>query len=99
MFEQRGPTRVRRDSGASGAVGAALCLFLALAPAWAEPSVAVVPLGFAVEAFRGPDAYVSKILPTSTLIGRDKPAGVDRFVTVWGPGGGAALFLQNGEVK
>lgn len=77
---------------------AAMLAFLPLAVR-AEPSVAVVPLEFRVEAFRGPDAYLSKILPTSDVIGRDKPAGIDRAVTVWGPGGGAALFLRNGEIR
>src|SRR5215207_6142302 len=99
MFEQRRAACEQRVRAALRAVGAAVSFCLVPVSAQAEPSVAIVPLGFQAEAFRGPDAYLSKILPTSDLIGRDKPAGVDRFVTVWGPAGGAALFLQNGEIK
>jgi hypothetical protein len=99
MFEQQRATRAQQVCRVLRILCAAASLCFAALPAKAEPSVAIVPLGFHVEAFRGPDAYLSKVLPTSDLIGRDKPAGVDRFVTVWGPGGGAALFLQNGAVK
>jgi hypothetical protein len=77
----------------------ALACGLAPTRAEAEPSVTIVPLEFAVEAFRGPDSYLSKVLPTSDLLGRDKPAGVDRIVSVWGPGGGAAIALQNGAIR
>lgn len=99
MFEQQRATRAQQVCRVLRTLCAAASLCFAALSAKAEPSVAIVPLGFQVEAFRGPDAYLSKVLPTSDLIGRDKPAGVDRFVTVWGPGGGAALFLQNGAVK
>src|SRR5215210_1723080 len=99
MFEQQRATRAQQVCRVLRILCAAASLCFAALPAKAEPSVAIVPLGFQVEAFRGPDAYLSRVLPTSDLIGRDKPAGVDRFVTVWGPGGGAALFLKNGAVK
>src|SRR3954465_13658834 len=72
---------------------------LGVASARAEPSVAIVALGFPVEAFRGPDSYLSPVLPPSTLLGRDKPAGLDRIVSVWGPEGGAALVLRDGGIR
>src|SRR5215211_1621389 len=72
---------------------------LGVASARAEPSIAIVPLGFPVEAFRGPDSYLSRVLPTSALLGRDKPAGLDRIVSVWGPEGGAALVLRDGAIR
>jgi hypothetical protein len=99
MFEQRRAARAQQVRTALRVLCAAAPLCFASPPAQAEPSVAIVPLGFQVEAFRGPEAYLSRVLPTSDLMGRDKPAGVERFVAVWGPGGGAALFLHNGEVK
>ena len=99
MFEQRRAARAQQVRTALRVLCAAVPLCFASPPAQAEPSVAIVPLGFQVEAFRGPEAYLSRVLPTSDLMGRDKPAGVERFVAVWGPGGGAALFLHNGEVE
>ena len=76
--------------------GAAL---LALASvAQAEPSVTVVPLGFAVEEFRGPPSYFSRTLPTSPLLSERLPP--DRpLVAAWGKGGGVAFHLDGGELK
>jgi hypothetical protein len=64
----------------------------------AEPSVSILPLGFAVEEFRGPQSYFARTLPTSPALSEKLPP--DRpLVAVWGPGGGAALHLDGGTLK
>jgi hypothetical protein len=64
----------------------------------AEPSVAVLPLDFAVEQFRGPQSYLARTLPTSPLLAEKLP--FDRpLVAVWGKAGGAAFHVDKGELK
>src|SRR3954471_19662449 len=78
-----------------GAVGAALLL---VSVARAEPSVTVLPLGFAVEEFRGPQSYFAKTLPSSPLLAEKLPLGRP-LVAAWGKAGGVAFHLDGGELK
>jgi FG-GAP-like repeat len=76
----------------------ALAAALACAPAHAEPTVTVLPLGFAVEQFRGPQSYFARTLPSTPLLAEKLP--LDRpLVAVWGKRGGVALHLDKGELK
>jgi FG-GAP-like repeat len=78
--------------------GAAIAALLAAAPAAGEPSVAVVPLGFEAEQFRGPRSYLARTLASSPLLAEKLP--LDRpLVAVWGKAGGAAFHLDKGELK
>lgn len=71
---------------------------LAAPPARAEPKVSVLPLGFAVEEFRGPQSYLARTLPTSPVLAEKLP--LDRpLVAVWGKAGGTAFHLDNGALK
>lgn len=80
----------------------ALALAVALAalprPAQAEPTVAVLPLGFAVEEFRPPQSYFARTLPTSPLLAEKLP--LERpLVALWGKERGAAFHLDKGAPK
>jgi hypothetical protein len=75
---------------------AALALWAA--PARAEPIVTILPLGFAVEEFRGPQSYFARTLPTSPML-REKLPADSPLIAVWGAGGGAASHLDKGELK
>src|SRR4051795_6752550 len=66
--------------------------------AHAEPTVSLLPLLFAVEEFRAPASYFARTLTTSPALPERLPA--DRaVVAVWGAGGGAALYLEKGELR
>jgi hypothetical protein len=77
----------------------AAVMALALGPAaGAEASVTVLPLGFSVEEFRGPASYFARTLASSPALPEKLPA--DRaVVALWGAGGGAALYLDKGELR
>jgi hypothetical protein len=62
----------------------------------AEPSVAVLPLGFAVSEFRPPESRVAALVATTDAM-RGKAAAGQRLVVVWGREG-AALALNDGAV-
>jgi hypothetical protein len=68
------------------------------APARAEPTVSILPLGFVVEEFRGPQSYFARTLPTSPML-REKLPSDQPLIAVWGAGGGAALHLDGGVLK
>jgi FG-GAP-like repeat len=71
---------------------------LACPPVHAQPTVAVLPLGFAVEEFRAPQSYLARTLPTSPLLAEKFP--LDRpLVAVWDKSGGMALHLDKGELR
>jgi len=66
--------------------------------AHAEPTVSLLPLPFTVEEFRAPGSYFARTLTTSPALPEKLPA--DRaVVAVWGAGGGAALYLEKGELR
>ncbi|KAA2242193.1 FG-GAP repeat domain-containing protein [Salinarimonas soli] len=75
---------------------AALALVLAGPAAAAE--VAVLPLPFAVEEFRGPGSYLARIAPTADPALR-RPGREGPVALAWGAGGAAALTLADGEVS
>jgi hypothetical protein len=78
--------------------GLLVVIALWTAPARAEPTVTILPLGFAVQEFRGPQSYFCRTLSTSPVLPEKLPP--DRpLVAVWGAGGGAALHLDKGELR
>ena len=74
-------------------------LVATVSPARAEPTVALVPLPFAVDEFRGPDTVVAAVAPSTDALRGAKAAGRGPLVVVWGPQGGAALALEGGGVR
>lgn len=82
-----------------GVAAASLCaLALRPVPLRAEPTVTVLPLGFKVEEFRGPNSYFARTLPTSPVLA-EKLSLERPLVAVWGEAGGAAFHLDQGELK
>ncbi|HEX8164473.1 MAG TPA: VCBS repeat-containing protein [Beijerinckiaceae bacterium] len=77
--------------------GILIALALWAASARAEPTVTILPLGFAVEEFRGPQSYLARTLPTSPVLREKLPDGP--LVALWGANGGAALVLDGGALR
>lgn len=77
-------------------VGALLASSFAAA---AEPSVTIVPLGFAVEEFRGPESRVAAVAPSLDALRGERGVAKRPLVVVWGRAGGAVLTLENGAVR
>ena len=81
-------------------LGAVLGLLLASSLAQAaEPSVTVVPLGFAVEEFRGPESRVAAVAPSLDALRGERSVANRPLVVVWGQSGGAVLTLENGAIR
>lgn len=68
-------------------------------PSIAEPSVTLLPLGFAVTEFRGPGSRLAAVLPTSDALRGERLAPDQKVVVVWGKSGGAALTLAGRELR
>lgn len=64
----------------------------------AEPSVAILPLGFAVSEFRAPSSRVAALIGTTDALREQKAAAGQPLVVVWGKEGGAALALKDGAI-
>ncbi len=77
-------------------IGAVLAWPLA---AGAEPSITVLPLGFAVEEFRGPDSRVAAVAPTLDMLRGERGVANRPLVVVWGRAGGAVLTLEHGAIQ
>jgi hypothetical protein len=73
-------------------------VFLVAPPVRAEPSVAILPLGFAVGEFRAPASRVSALIGTTDALRDNKAAAGQPLVVVWGKEGGAALALKDGAI-
>lgn len=74
-------------------------LALAASAARAEPSTAVIPLGFEATEFRGPGSRVATTIASTDAFREGRPALAGPLVVVWGRGGGAVLSLVAGEVR
>lgn len=84
--------------GRAAALMLAACVAALPRLAQAEPTVTVLPLGFAVEEFRAPQSYLARTLASSPLLAEKLP--LDRpLVALWGKGGGAAFHLDDGVLK
>lgn len=70
----------------------------AASPARADPSVAIVPLGFEAREFRGPASRVGQTAASTDSFRESRPPLAGPLVVVWGPEGGAALTLAAGSV-
>lgn len=77
----------------------ALATGLALNPARAEPSVTIVPLGFAVTHLRGPTSRVAATVASTDAFRGARPPLSGPLCVVWGEGGGAVLRVEKGEVQ
>jgi hypothetical protein len=78
--------------------GALALAALTAGPVRADASVAILPLGFAVEEFRSPHSYFARTLPSSQLLAEKLP--LDRpLIAVWSKERGAALHLEKGVLK
>ena len=88
-----------RWSRAKAAVPALVALLvLEGAPASADPSVSIVPLGFEQTEFRGPGTRVAATVGSTDAFRETHPALAGPLVVVWGPRGGAVLTLVDGAV-
>lgn len=72
--------------------------------AGAEPSLTVLPLtvlplGFAVEEFRGPESRVAAVAPSLDALRGERGVANRPLVLVWGRTGGAVLMLESGAVR
>lgn len=65
----------------------------------AEPSVAIVPLGFEATEFRGPGSRVAATIASTDAFRESRPPLGGPLVVVWGRGAGAVLSLADGELK
>ncbi len=79
-------------------LGAIVGACLACSAVAAEPSVGIVPLGFAVEEFRGPESRVAAVAPTLDALRGERSVTNRPLVVVWGRAGGAVLTLENGAI-
>lgn len=68
-------------------------------PAWAEPSVSILPLPFAVAEFRGPASRVGQTAASTDTYRDDRGLAGQPLVVLWGPGGGASVALLGGELR
>jgi hypothetical protein len=64
----------------------------------AEPSVSILPLGFAVREFRAPESRVAALVSTTDALRENRAAAGQRLVVVWGSEGSAALGLKDGAI-
>jgi hypothetical protein len=84
-------------------VAAGLAALLAYAgasgPAAADPSVSILPLGFAAREFRGPSSRVAAVAPSLAALREDRSLPGRPLVVVWGEGGAAALTWAGREVR
>ena len=82
------------------AAGLAACALLHHPPtAQAEPSVAIVPLGFEVVEMRGPASHTASVMATSDALRGTRALAGQPLAAVWGRTGGAALALIDGELR
>jgi hypothetical protein len=77
---------------------AATAVLVAPVAAFAEPSVSIVPLGFAVSEFRAPGSRVATLVATTDALRENRSIAGQPLAVVWGDGGGAALALKNGAI-
>lgn len=84
--------------GRGSALLALVWLSFAASPGSAEPSVSILPLGFAVSEFRAPDSRVSALIATTAALRENKAAAGQPLAVVWGGETGAALALKDGAV-
>src|SRR3954468_7937034 len=64
----------------------------------AEPSVSILPLGFAVSEFRAPESRVATLVATTDALRENRAMTGQRLVVVWGSEGSAALALKDGAI-
>jgi hypothetical protein len=64
----------------------------------AEPSVDILPLGFAVSEFRAPSSRVAALIGTTAALRENKAMAGQPLVVVWGGEAGAALALKDGAI-
>lgn len=64
-----------------------------------EPSITILPLGFAVEEFRGPESRVAAVAPSLDMLRSERSVANRPLVVVWGRAGGAVLTLENGAIR
>jgi hypothetical protein len=64
----------------------------------AEPSVSILPLGFAVSEFRAPESRVATLVATTDALRENRAMTGQRLVVVWGNEGSAAMALKDGAI-
>ncbi len=67
--------------------------------ALAEPSVEILPLGFAASEFRGPGSRVAAVAASTDALRGEASVRDTPLVLVWGREGGAALAARDGAVR
>lgn len=68
-------------------------------PACAEPSLAILPLGFSVDAMRGPESRVAALVATTDSLRANRGLRDQPLAVVWGDAGGAVLALKGKAVQ
>ena len=64
----------------------------------AEPTVSILPLGFAVKEFRAPESRVAALVSTTDALRENRAAAGQPLAVVWGSEGSAALGLKDGAI-
>ncbi|WP_375458805.1 hypothetical protein [uncultured Enterovirga sp.] len=72
---------------------------LGVHPAWAEPSLKILPLGFAATEFRGPASRVAATIASIDGYRESRPPLVGPLAVCWGQGGSAALVAAGDEIR
>lgn len=69
------------------------------APARAEPSVSLLPLGFRATEFRGPASRLASLVATSDPLRKERELRGQPLVVIWGPDGAAVVALAGEALR